>query len=191
MREQVFWGWGEPGAGPSLPSQAGAMLSDALGVPGEVVDRPVALEDVRLRPPELPDALRAALVAVVGEDGLAEDRLTRVLRCRGKSYLDLLAQRAGDCEGAPDVVVRPRSHEQVLAVLRACSEAGAAVVPFGGGTSVVGGLEASRDGFACVVSLDLGAMDRVVSRRHALAGGGARAGAAAAGGRSRAARRTA
>ena len=67
-----------------------------------------------------------------------------MLRCRGKSYLDLLAQRAGDCEAAPDAVVAPGGHDEALAVLQACSEAGVAVVPFGGGTSVVGGLEPDR-----------------------------------------------
>ena len=160
-REQVFWGWGEPGAGPELPAHAGEWLREALGVPGGVVDAPVALEDVRLRDSALPEGLRAELerIGVTVRD----DRAARVLRCRGKSYLDLLAQRAGDCEAAPDAVVRPVTHDQVQDVLRACAEAGVAVVPFGGGTSVVGGLEASRDGFDAVVSLDLGGMDRLVS----------------------------
>ena len=163
MREQVFWGWGEPGSGPALPAVADGFLHEALGVPGGVVERPVAAADVRLGEPSLPGTLREALVATVGEDGVLDDRETRVLRCRGKSYLDLLAQRAGECGDAPDAVVRPRDHAQVLAVLRACAEAGVAVVPFGGGTSVVGGLSAARGAFAGVVSLDLGRMDGVVS----------------------------
>ena len=158
MREQKFWGWGEPGAGPRLPSHAAALLRAELGLSGEVVDRPVALEAVRLRAPALPAALRLDRIAEV-----ADDREARVLRCRGKSYLDLLAQRAGDCLSAPDAVVRPRDEGQVAAVLRACAEAAVAVVPFGGGTSVVGGLEAARDGFEGVVSLDLGRMDRVLA----------------------------
>ena len=91
------------------------------------------------------------------------DREARVLRCRGKSYLDLLAQRAGDCADAPDAVVAPADHEQVLAVLQACNEAGVAVVPFGGGTSVVGGLEPLRGPFEALISLDLGRMDQVVA----------------------------
>ena len=163
MREQVFWGWGEPGAGPALPEHAEAFLREALGVPGGVVDAPVALAAVRLRPSALPAALRGGLEAVVGPGGVRDDRGVRVLRCRGKSYLDLLAQRRGDCEAAPDAVVRPAGHAQAQAVLRLCAEAGAAVVPFGGGTSVVGGLEAERSGFEAVVSLDLGAMDGVTA----------------------------
>ena len=159
-REQVFWGWGEPGAGPSLSDAAAGFLRQELGLDGGIVSRPVALEEVRLREPALPAGLRERLAAICE---VRDDRASRVLRCRGKSYLDLLAQRAGDCEDAPDAVVAPTSHEQVLAVLQACSEAGVAVVPFGGGTSVVGGLEPERAGLEALVSLDLGLMDRVLA----------------------------
>ena len=161
MREQVFWGWGEPGAGPPLPEQADAFLREELGLSGGPVEAPVALADVRLRAPDLPEAARRGLEQVVGAAHVLDDAETRVLRCRGKSYLDLLAQRAGDCESAPDAVARPADHDQVAAVLRICAEQDVAVVPFGGGTSVVGGLEAPREGFAAVVSLDLGRMDAV------------------------------
>jgi alkyldihydroxyacetonephosphate synthase len=158
-REQVFWGWGEPGAGPSVSAHAVAFLRDELGVAGEVVSSPVALEDVRLREPALDVA---ALGSVVGEEHVRQDRAARVLRCRGKSYLDLLLQRAGDCEDAPDAVVAPADHAQVLAVLQWCAERGVAVVPFGGGTSVVGGLEPLRGPFDAVISLDLGRMAGLV-----------------------------
>jgi alkyldihydroxyacetonephosphate synthase len=159
-REQVFWGWGEPGAGPSLSERATGFLRDELGVSGEVVARPVALEDVRLREPALDPGLLRRLEAITGD--VRTDREARVLRCRGKSYLDLLAQRAGDCEDAPDAVVAPAGHDQVLAVLQACAEAGVAVVPFGGGTSVVGGLEPLRGRFEALISLDLGRLDSVL-----------------------------
>ncbi len=160
-REQVFWGWGEPGAGPSLPGHALDLLRDELGVSGEIVDRPVALEDVRLREPALDAGLARRLQDITGD--VRADREARVLRCRGKSYLDLLAQRAGACEDAPDAVVAPADHDQALAVLQACNEAGVAVVPFGGGTSVVGGLEPLRGPFGAVVSLDLGRMDSLIA----------------------------
>jgi alkyldihydroxyacetonephosphate synthase len=159
-REQVFWGWGEPGAGPSVSAHAVGFLRDELGIAGEVVSSPVALDDVRLREPAL-DA--AGMGAIVGSEHVRQDREARVLRCRGKSYLDLLAQRAGDCEDAPDAVVAPADHDQAVAVLQWCAERGVAVVPFGGGTSVVGGLEPLRGPFEAVISLDLARMDRLVS----------------------------
>src|SRR3954470_734045 len=151
-REQVFWGWGEPGAGPSLPPHADALLRSELGVDGGVVARPVALEDVSLPDSRLPERLRSRLAEVAE---VRDDRLARVLRCRGKSYLDLLASRAGDFGLAPDAVVAPGDASQVADVLQACAEAGVAVVPFGGGTSVVGGVSAERGRFEALVSLDL------------------------------------
>jgi alkyldihydroxyacetonephosphate synthase len=161
-REQVFWGWGEPGAGPSLGETAVPLLRDTLGVDGRVVSRPVALDDVRLAPSALAGDVRATLQQIVGAEHVRDDREARVLRCRGKSYLDLLAQRLGDCESAPDAVVAPADHDQVRAVLQRCSDTGVAVVPFGGGTSVVGGLEAERGRHAAVISLDLARMAALV-----------------------------
>jgi alkyldihydroxyacetonephosphate synthase len=152
----VFSGWGDPGAGPSLPAHAEALLRDELGVSGGVVSRPVALADVTLPPSALTARARERLTAVAE---VRDDHEARVLRCRGKSYLDLLAQRAGDCASAPDAVVIPGD---VQAVLRICAEEGIAVVPFGGGTSVVGGLAGLRGPYDALVSLDLGRLDRVL-----------------------------
>ncbi|MDA0168083.1 FAD-binding oxidoreductase [Solirubrobacter taibaiensis] len=159
-REQVFWGWGEPGAGPSLPEHARDLLQGELGVSGDVVSSPVALEDVSLPAAVLPDGLRERLEAVAE---VRDDAAARVLRARGKSYLDLLASRSGEFASAPDAVVAPGSEAQVAEVLRLCGEYGVAVVPFGGGTSVVGGLAGERGRFSSLVSLDLGRLDRVVS----------------------------
>jgi alkyldihydroxyacetonephosphate synthase len=132
------------------------------------------LEDVRLEEPSLPAALRERFGSV-----LRDDRAARVVHARGKSYPDLVRQRAGDLAGAPDAVLTPRSHEEVRAVLEACAGAGVAVVPFGGGTSVVGGLEPLREGFSALVSLDLGGLDALetLDERSQLAvvGGGIRA----------------
>jgi alkyldihydroxyacetonephosphate synthase len=162
-REQKFWGWGEPGAGPALPDRAAGLLREWLGISGAVVSRPPALADVRLRPPAAPAALRTALEAAVGAGNVRDDREIRVLRAAGKSYLDLLALRAGAAEDAPDVVVAPADHAQADAVLAACADAGAAVIPFGGGTSVVGGVAPERGRFDVAVCLDLQRMDAVLA----------------------------
>jgi alkyldihydroxyacetonephosphate synthase len=158
MRHCVWWGWGEAGAGPSLPDHAASFLRSELGVDGSVVSGPVALEEVRLREPALPAGLRARL-AELGE--VRDDPVARVEHCRGKSYFDLLKQRAGECEDAPDAVVAPGSADAVQAVLYACNEEGVAVVPFGGGTSVVGGLEPLRGRWGALVSLDLGRLEGI------------------------------
>jgi alkyldihydroxyacetonephosphate synthase len=159
-REQVFWGWGEPGAGPSLPGHAAELLRSELGISVERVSTPVALEDVGLPASALSSVFRERLASLAE---LRDDREARVLRCRGKSYLDLLAQRTGDCESAPDAVVAPGDVAALAEVLRACAEEGVAVVPFGGGTSVVGGLEGERGRFGALISLDLGRLERVLA----------------------------
>ena len=156
-----WWGWGEEGHSLSLPPAAEEMLRSDLGLEAAAPAAPVALEEVRLPEPRLPDAAGRRLRDAVGGEQVRADRLTRVSHAAGKGYVDLVRMRAGDAAGAPDAVVFPGSVDEVSAVLRACSDAGVAVVPFGGGTSVVGGVEPVRDGFGAVVSLDLGRLDRL------------------------------
>ena len=185
-REQVFWGWGEPGAGPSLPAHADALLREELGISGGVVSRAGrarrrrAAAVARCRPGCASGSRRSPRCATTA--------MARVLRCRGKSYLDLLAQRAGDCASAPDAVVAPADAAGSRRCCGVCAEEGVAVVPFGGGTSVVGGLAGERGPFDALVSLDLGRLDRVLVGRPAVADRGLRAGHPAARGRRGAAR---
>ncbi|MEA2292703.1 MAG: alkyldihydroxyacetonephosphate synthase, partial [Solirubrobacteraceae bacterium] len=103
-REQVFWGWGEPGAGPALPEHALPWLRE-LGVSGDVVLPPPA--SLRLPPPALPEAARARLGDIAGPENVRDDDAARTLRAAGKSYLDLLAMRSGTVDEAPDAVVAP------------------------------------------------------------------------------------
>ena len=114
----------------------------------------------------LSDGLLDSLRGVLGAEHVLVDDETRRLRTRGKSTPDLLRARAGDLSDAPDAVVRPGSHDEVAAVLAWAVEHHVAVVPFGGGTCVTGGLAARRDGFAGLVSLDLVRMKRLVSVDH-------------------------
>ena len=111
----------------------------------------------------MPEELLADLRALVGAEHVLTDDETRRLRTRGKSTPDLLRARAGDLSDAPDAVVRPGTHDEVAALLALAVEHRVAVVPFGGGTSVIGGLVARRAGFAGVVSLDLVRMNRLLA----------------------------
>ncbi|HSD80556.1 MAG TPA: FAD-binding oxidoreductase, partial [Solirubrobacteraceae bacterium] len=157
-----FWGWGTDAAAGdgALPDAGRGWLEARLGGPLPATPRAaVRVEDVRLAPAALPAAARRALVAAVGEHGVRDDPAARVLRAAGKSYPDLVRLRAGDGASAPDAVVLPRDDAGVRAVLAACAREGVAVVPFGGGTSVVGGVEPLRGPFAAVVALDLGRLD--------------------------------
>jgi alkyldihydroxyacetonephosphate synthase len=143
-----------------LPKAARRHLARELGWTPRSTP-PVPVRDIELAPSRLPAAARTALVELLGEDNVADDRTTRLTHAGGKSYLDLLRRRAGDASDAPDAVLTPGSTEQTAALLQICSDRGIVVVPFGGGTSVVGGLAGSDVDDRPVVAVDLGRMSTV------------------------------
>ncbi len=157
-----WWGWGEDADAIALPDAALSLLRDELGLPPDAHGERVAIEQVALEETRLSGAAREALVAVVGEPGVLSDRTARIMHSAGRSYPDLVRLRSGQALAAPDAVVVPSGVDQVAALLSACGEHGIAVIPFGGGTSVVGGVEALRGRHAAAVSLDLTRLDRVV-----------------------------
>jgi alkyldihydroxyacetonephosphate synthase len=150
--------WGDPALAAPLPEATRGLVDMAIGT----ADTP-AVETVTLPGPGLPADLLKSLLGVLAGDAVSVDDQTRRLRTRGKSTPDLLRARAGDLIDAPDAVVRPRTHDEVAAVLAWAVAHHVAVVPFGGGTSVVGGLAACRDGYAGVISLDLLRMDQLLA----------------------------
>ncbi|MER5942283.1 FAD-binding oxidoreductase [Streptomyces sp. NPDC001928] len=159
--DMLWSGWGDPAKAAPLPETVIGLLRDLLGVKPRTAG-PVALEDIAVPEPGLEPAARQALSAAVGgEEHVRTDAETRIRHTRGKSTPDLLRIRDGEVDDVPAAVVLPATHDDVLAVLRACAEHGLAVVPFGGGTSVVGGLAPSRRG--AFVALDLRRMDALLA----------------------------
>ncbi len=151
--------WGDPAEARPLPESAFALVDVFIGTAETPAVDPA---DVRLSEP-LAEGLLAGLGELVGQEHVLTDRETRMLRTRGKSTPDLLRLRAGDGSDSPDAVVRPGTHEEVSAVIGWCVQHNVALVPFGGGTSVVGGLVARREGYAGVISLDMIRFDRLIS----------------------------
>ncbi len=153
--------WGDPDQAKPLSEGIRALLTQALGV----TDSPepeLDADQVRLRPSQLATDHREALAAIVGPDHFRVDDRDRLLRAGGKSTLDLLRRKDSGLQDAPDAVLLPGSDDEVAAILRYCSQHGIAVVPFGGGTSVVGGLDPIRGDFAAAVSLDLRRFDQLL-----------------------------
>jgi alkyldihydroxyacetonephosphate synthase len=155
--EMRWWGWGEPSRVGALPAHALGFLRETVGL-GSAPRPPVALGRVALAESSVPASVLDHLRRIVGADGVREDHAERVRHAAGKGYPDLVRMRAGEPEGAPDAVVHPAGHAQVRAVLELCVRASLAVVPFGGGTSVVGGVAPLRGEHSGVVSLDMGRM---------------------------------
>ncbi|MDT5082554.1 MAG: alkyldihydroxyacetonephosphate synthase [Mycobacterium sp.] len=146
--------WGDPAAAKPLSDGIRALLTQALGVE-PTAGAELQSTEVRLRPSALSDANRAAFSDLVGPTHCVSDDEGRLLRAGGKSTPDLLRRKDTGVQDAPDAVLLPGSEDEVAGVLRYCAQQSIAVVPFGGGTSVVGGLDPIRGDFKAVVSLDL------------------------------------
>ncbi|MFJ9950331.1 FAD-binding oxidoreductase [Kitasatospora sp. NPDC091207] len=153
--------WGDPALAKELSADIKALLAAALGVTGDAAPGPAA-EEVALRPSQLAEADLKALAAVVGEAYVSAAAADRLPRAGGKSTPDLLRRRSREPQDAPDAVLLPGSEDEIAALLTLCADRRIAVVPFGGGTSVVGGLDPERGGFTAVVSLDLRRFDRLL-----------------------------
>jgi alkyldihydroxyacetonephosphate synthase len=154
-RRLKHWGWGYEDQVPTATQmrEAAEGIRARFGFGGEV-EQPVPLEEVELRAPRLkqPEALG---------DLFSDSKYERVAHALGKAYRDVVRGFYGRFENPPDLVAFPRDESEIEAVLSWAEAEGAAVVPFGGGTSVVGGVE-PRFGDRPVVSLDLRRLDRVL-----------------------------
>jgi alkyldihydroxyacetonephosphate synthase len=153
-RDTAYDRWGEDGMEPELGPDARAMLAERIGG-GEPLSRiPLGSVDV-IPAAAIPDSVVAA---AGGPDAISTGDEDRIRHAAGKGYPDLIRMRSPRIERAPDAVLAPPDQRAVAAVLAACTAEGIAVVPFGGGTSVVGGVEPEPGGFERIVSLDLTAL---------------------------------
>jgi alkyldihydroxyacetonephosphate synthase len=150
-------GWGDPTRRSGLPPHARRWLAKEIGLSDRRAAAPV-VPDAKVPPSRLPGAVRDAFAEVATVLDNDEDRMRH---SGGKSYLDLARRRRGEGP-APDAVVVPGDHAAVAAVLALCAEHGVAVVPFGGGTSVVGGVEPMDGGRTAVIALDMRRMASLV-----------------------------
>jgi alkyldihydroxyacetonephosphate synthase len=152
----AVWGWGDPGDEPNTADLAAAApyFAAVLGFDVQPPETPAPL-------PDLP-APRVALPRALAALGSAEPA-DRARHAFGRSYRDVVRGLRGQVEHPPDLVVRPATEQHVADLLDWAGGARVAVVPYGGGTSVVGGVEpAVGDAYAAAVSLDLGALSGVL-----------------------------
>jgi alkyldihydroxyacetonephosphate synthase len=149
----------EGGDAAHLPAKALRWLSERIGALNPTSAAPSLAVPVSA----LDDGARAELVALLGDENVLTTPEERLGRAGGLAYLDLLRRRGMGRLQVPDAVVLPADPEQVQLVLDACVRHDIGVVPFGGGTSVVGGVNAVRGEKASVIALDLVRLDRLVA----------------------------
>ena len=152
------WGWGAESAQPDRAALEGmrSLAQERFGFGGEEVVEAVPLDQVELPAPRVSPPPSLAEIC-------ADDPHARASHSMGKAYRDIVRGFRGEFENVPDVVARPRTEAEVEAVLAWCCDEGYAAIPFGGGTSVCGGVEPRlpRE-YPGVVTIDLGALDRVL-----------------------------
>jgi alkyldihydroxyacetonephosphate synthase len=155
-----FWGWGFEGARLTPPEEL---------VLAQRVAPFIELTTGRVVPPT-PDEIHLPAPRIRPPDALAawcrQDDVSRAGHTYGKSFRDIVRALERRWELPPDVVAAPPDEGGVVAVLDWASRINAVVIPYGGGSSVVGGVEAPRDDDRPVISCDLGRLDRVLEVDH-------------------------
>jgi alkyldihydroxyacetonephosphate synthase len=163
-REKIKWnGWGwaahrHPIAG---REDVWNWLAQQLGMPSLLATPARPLDSITLPVSRLSPGLFAEFGQLLGPERVRDGTHERAFHARGKSYQDLLRLRAGDFSAIPDVVLYPRESNEVTAILSIAERNGIAIVPFGGGTSVVGGVTAHAENFANLATIDLSGLDRI------------------------------
>ncbi|MGH8005661.1 MAG: FAD-binding protein, partial [Candidatus Binatia bacterium] len=157
-RRTSIWGWGYEDQQPT-PEQQKAIakgIAASLGRSDVKLERAPTIDEIALRVPRItPPATLAEICSTTTYD--------RAVHAYGKAFPDLLRAFRREFPNPPDVVAYPRTEEDVVSLLDWCSQVQAAAIPFGGGSSVAGGVEPpSGDAYRGVVSIDLRRLDRVV-----------------------------
>jgi alkyldihydroxyacetonephosphate synthase len=163
-RDSKWWGWGDPEIAPELDDKALSVLRERIG---ELKPWPpvASLEEFPL-PPAQP--LPTALTEAVGVEAIFTSKEDRLRHATGCGYADLARLRNARLDHAPDAVVVPADAEALRRVLDICAQEGIAVVPYGGGTSVVGGVEPLRGAHERLISLDFAALRDVEVEHRSL-----------------------
>ncbi len=156
--KRSFWGWGIEGAGPAPEHQQGMVRAIARRLGAEDLElRPAPrIDDIELRKPRVapPSSLAGICSQAPGD---------RAGHHSGKSFRDIVRGARGEFPAPPDFVAFPTNEDEISGLLDWCAGANAAAIPYGGGSSVTGGVETDvGDAYAGVVSIDLSRLDRVL-----------------------------
>jgi alkyldihydroxyacetonephosphate synthase len=157
-----FWGWGleDEGLTPSEVTELGETFAGRFGLDGVRMQEPPQIAELELCPPRLtpPTSLEAAVT---------HDPYERARHTYGRSFRDLVRAFRRDYAHAPDLVAFPRDERELVSILDWCNQDGAAAIPFGGGSSVVGGVEPDvGHGYRGTVSIDLQNLRGVLEIDH-------------------------
>jgi len=160
-----WWGWGDIGQRFDVENRENIMpfMQENLGMELDE-DRftDPDLDEIDLPAPRISDEMLAVLRELCGPENVSTDKFQRVSHCMGKSYRDVLRFHQRRIDNPVDVVVWPREEVEITEILRLAEEKNLAVIPFGGGSSVTGGVEPVGEDKGGFISLDLARLNRVL-----------------------------
>jgi alkyldihydroxyacetonephosphate synthase len=161
-----WWGWGDPNFTFPMADKPALWpwIAKKLGVVStSPTAAPVDLASIQIPPTRASQELLAELHQVLRPEQVTLDPLERLLHTYGKSFPDLFRVRNAVVTRAPDVVVYPDSHEQVEALVQLAQRRDFCLIPCGGGTNIVGGINPSVDEARLLLTLSLRNMNRLIS----------------------------
>lgn len=165
VKQQKWWGWGAEGIQFSFADKPkfAPFIMDVIGVDvTKPAPRVAELSSFDIPTTQLSADLRAALVDAIGEEYVVDDDEYRVIHAFGRGVRDLVRVRRGQFGRLPDAVVYPGSEDDVVGIVNAAVAHDAVVIPYGGGSNIVGALEAVPTETRQVLSIDMGRMNKVV-----------------------------
>ena len=160
-----WWGWGHSDF--EFPMDKKPLmwpfLQKMVGITRDVKTPPVSRAQIKLEAPRLNSAFMAALGTALKPEQYTSNEDERLLHSYGKSYNDLVRVRRGQIDRAPDLVVLPNQHSDVESVVKLCHDHNVCLIPFGGGTNIVGAVDPMDRSQRMIVSLDTRNMNRILS----------------------------
>jgi alkyldihydroxyacetonephosphate synthase len=161
-----WWGWGPADVTYDMASRTDLWpwIQRVAGISSRAtIFDPVDRAELQLPPRCTNREVETVLRPLLAPHQIRTDDEDRLAHAYGRSYRDLVRIRSGSVDSAPDLVVYPETHEDVVTVVDVCQKQGAALIPFGGGTNVVGAVEHRGCEAHVRVTLDLRRMNRLIS----------------------------
>ena len=160
-----WWGWGDVSKSYELQSHRTFLnlLKDRLKCSGDEVQEPTKLDSLKFSPTKADASFVKTLAGIFGDDNVHADDMDRWVHGFGKGYLDLIRAWKGMPQYLPDVVVYPANESQIIQFLNESTNWNFVVVPYGGGTTVVGGVSEPANDERVAVCIDFRLMNRILS----------------------------
>ncbi|MBX9766834.1 MAG: FAD-binding oxidoreductase [Bdellovibrionales bacterium] len=160
-----WWGWGSENMSFPMENKPNLWpwIRNKLGIQSEKKVSPIELEKITLAAPVLNEAFVADVRTFLNSDQIKSDKMERLLHSYGKSFPDLFRVRRGEVKRAPDMILLPNTHQQVEKIVQSANKHNVCVIPFGGGTNIVGGVEPRETSNRMVVTLNLREMNKLIS----------------------------